>query len=106
MLIATDFWTIQLNPDGSLWAQINDTWGTICDDSWTLDDADVACQQLGYSDGAISAYYLPGDGRIQLQQVECSGQETALHYCNVVKAEQSPTLCNHGKDVAVECQGS
>ena len=32
----------------------DDNWGTVCDDGWEMEDANVLCKELGYP-GALSA---------------------------------------------------
>ena len=60
------------------------TWGTICDRSWDLREADVVCRQLGY-DGALSApsYAAFGKrtGQIWLDYVHCEGDEISILDC-------------------------
>ncbi|XP_033099551.1 uncharacterized protein LOC117103150 [Anneissia japonica] len=81
---------------------LNGKWGTVCDDNWDLDDALVACRQLGF-DGA-SAFYVngrfgAGEGPIHLDEVQCTGEETELLQCHSISTHD----CQHSEDAGVSC---
>lgn len=79
-------------------------WGTICDDLWTLSDADVACRMLGFS-SALSAprraYFGSGSGTIWLDDVLCFGNESTLLECS--HSGFHVHNCQHSEDAGVVC---
>ena len=83
----------------------NDTWGTVCDDGWDLNDAAVVCRELGFS-GAISssccAAFGQGNGTIWLGDVRCTGNETSLSSCS--HGGWGRRTCGHGEDAGVFCE--
>ncbi|XP_019617913.1 PREDICTED: uncharacterized protein LOC109465208 [Branchiostoma belcheri] len=59
-------------------------WGAVCDDSWDIKDADVACRQLGYTGAVPGTEYRSfgeGSGEIWLDDVFCTGTESNLGEC-------------------------
>ena len=82
----------------------NNTWGTVCDDSWGTTDASVVCRQLGFSaTGATTASFGEGTGPILLDEVRCTGTESRLADCpaNAIGTHN----CGHHEDAGVRCTG-
>ncbi|XP_038668952.1 uncharacterized protein LOC119974255 [Scyliorhinus canicula] len=86
----------------------NNTWGTVCDDEWSLLNAKVVCRQLkcgkalsfsgeegNHTKGSLSA-------SIWLDEVRCRGEEPVLWGCR--SSYWAEHDCHHKEDVYVHCE--
>ena len=78
-------------------------WGTVCDDFWDINDANVVCRELGFSRATAAphgAKYGQGSGTIWMDDVNCQGDETSLLQCTY---NTNTSYCGHQEDASVEC---
>uniref|UniRef100_A0A8C9YN59 Lysyl oxidase homolog n=1 Tax=Sander lucioperca TaxID=283035 RepID=A0A8C9YN59_SANLU len=73
-------------------------WGTICDDDFSIANANVLCRQLGF----VSATGWTPQRKIWLDNVLCSGGEKSIEFCKSRGWGNSD--CTHDEDAGVVCK--
>lgn len=84
----------------------NGQWGTVCSQYWDVNDAAVVCKQLNC--GKVHKITMNNDfgqatGPIQIDQLECSGQEINLAQCR--QRPFTDKTCNATAIAGVVCTG-
>ncbi|MDE0421476.1 MAG: hypothetical protein OXK76_11420, partial [Gammaproteobacteria bacterium] len=81
----------------------NSEWGTVCDDRFVSEDAEVVCRQLGLTGGETHtrAAFGAGTGTIWMDDVQCAGSESRLADCPF--GGWGLHNCRHTEDVGVSC---
>ena len=90
---------------GRVEVNMNGIWGTVCDDYWDINDANVVCRQLGFSSASSAPHRAPygqGSGYIWMDDVICQGAETSLFDCSHLQI-WSTYWCSHSEDAGVVC---
>lgn len=104
----TDEGTVRLSDgavdyEGRVEVYLNGQWGTVCDDSFGIEDANVVCRQLGHLSARTvepRSTFGYGAGAILLDDVACVGNESRLVDC---PRRSSGHDCGHHEDVGVTC---
>ncbi|XP_048643518.1 antigen WC1.1-like [Marmota marmota marmota] len=82
------------------------SWGTVCHNSWDLNDANVVCRQMNCGvafNALLYAQFGEGSGPIWLTDMACTGEEDSLWNCPALVWEKNN--CGHSKDAGVICSG-
>ncbi|XP_067857004.1 deleted in malignant brain tumors 1 protein-like [Heptranchias perlo] len=93
------------NCSGRVEIMFNNTWGTVCDDSWDRREARVVCRQLDCGSALSDSgepVYGKGEGPVLLSRVQCKGSELFLWDCR--SSTWAQRVCAH-KVASVMCSG-
>ncbi|XP_035534569.1 deleted in malignant brain tumors 1 protein-like [Morone saxatilis] len=81
-----------------------DKWGTVCDDQWSIINAEVVCREVNCGtvlEAKKSAFFGEGKNDIWLDDVQCVGHESSILKCE--HRGFGVNNCGHGEDAGVIC---
>ena len=82
----------------------NGEWGTVCDNGWNLNDAQVVCSELNFGNAIAAqhrAFFGESSGEIWLDNLNCNGTELTIGECS--HRGWGVEYCNHYEDASVKC---
>jgi hypothetical protein len=99
--------------EGRLQVKINQQWGTVCNYGWTVENAALVCQQLGYvlnpDDWFLEPNEIPDAGTAEgviLSNVQCDPIDLDITKCKAETKGNFENSCGHENDVGIRCYKS
>ena len=71
--------------EGRVEVYYNGEWGTVYDNGWDLNDAQVVCRELGFGQAVAATqngFYGEGSGKVWLNNLNCVGNESSIGECS------------------------
>ena len=82
----------------------NGEWGTVCDNGWDLNNAQVVCSELGLGPAIAARHntsYIQDDSQIWLDNLKCDGTEWTIRMCS--HTGWGVKNCSHSEGAGVQC---
>ncbi|XP_063914202.1 protein bark beetle isoform X2 [Zophobas morio] len=99
--------------EGRLQVKIDQQWGTVCNYGWTIKNAALVCQQLGYvlnpEDWYLERNEIPSAGTTEdviLSNVQCEDFDLDITKCKAETKGNFENSCTHENDVGIRCYKS